>query len=96
MPGIRLSQKEIDSIKQAVHTLDPAAKIYLFGSRADPKKRGGDIDLLVLSSTLKVADKWKILNRIFETLEEQKIDIVIEKDISKTFTQIAFENAVEL
>ena len=53
------------------------AQIYLFGSRVNDQKKGGDIDLLVLSERLDLSDKLKIKARIFQSLEEQKIDIVI-------------------
>lgn len=93
---IRLKPDEVQIIKEAVAALDPEAKVFLFGSRADPTKRGGDIDLLILSHSLKEIDSLKILKRIFERLEEQKIDILIASDITEPFVQLALSKSVEL
>ncbi len=93
---MRLSKFEIDAIKQSVHGLDPNAKIFLFGSRADDTKKGGDIDLLVLSSRLLPADKIKIKVSLFKRLEEQKIDITIAADTQKPFVRLALKNGVPL
>jgi len=48
---MRLSKTEQQIIKDAVLSIDPQARIYLFGSRADDTKRGGDIDLLIATDT---------------------------------------------
>lgn len=50
---MRLQPYEIKAIGESAATMDSAAKVWLFGSRADDAKRGGDIDLLVISSILK-------------------------------------------
>ncbi len=93
---MRLSKFEIDTIKQGVRTLDPQARVYLFGSRADDNKRGGDIDLLILSERLKPIDKIKLKALIFKKLDEQKIDIVISKDAKRPFVQLALDQGVPL
>ncbi len=74
---MRLSVAEIKDIKDAVYFFDKDAKIYLFGSRTDDNKRGGDIDLLIISKVLEQKDKYRIYSKILNTLEEQKIDIII-------------------
>jgi predicted nucleotidyltransferase len=43
---MRLNAKEQSAIKGVLSKFDPEGKVYLFGSRADDEKRGGDIDLL--------------------------------------------------
>lgn len=93
---MRLTEPEISAIQQTVHALDSAASIYLFGSRVDDTKRGGDIDLLIISDLLSSADAGKIRWRLWELIGEQKIDIVIAKDDSEPFVRIALREGVPL
>ncbi|MFC1616677.1 nucleotidyltransferase domain-containing protein [Candidatus Margulisiibacteriota bacterium] len=93
---MRLNNKEIVSIKETVLEYDPEALIYLFGSRVDPQKKGGDIDLLVLSQKLTEKDKTKIRLGLFDKLGEQKIDLIIAKDLKKPFVRIAHDQGVLL
>lgn len=93
---MRLSKDEVTTIKLAVHQLDPKARVFLFGSRVDDSKKGGDIDLLILSDALNFFDKAKIKTAIFEHLEEQRIDITIARDDSDPFVKIALEKGIAL
>lgn len=93
---MRLSPQEIEAIKSSIYQFDPNAAIYLFGSRADPKKKGGDIDLLIMSDLLGERDKIKIEMALFKKIEEQKVDIVIAKDTSQPFVRIALKTGVKL
>ncbi len=94
---MRLKTFEIEIILNAVRLMDPSAEVYLFGSRADNKKTGGDIDLLILSDMLNFNDKIKIKAEIFKKLEEQKIDIVIAKEAStEPFVQMVINEGVIL
>ena len=93
---MRLSEFERNAIRESVLPLDPEAKIFLFGSRADDTQKGGDIDLLVLSPRLSASDKIKIKARLFKQLEEQKIDIVIATDTQRPFVRMALKNGVPL
>jgi predicted nucleotidyltransferase len=93
---MRLQPKEISVITSAVHEHDPQASIYLFGSRTDDSARGGDIDILVLSASLTFKDKLKIKAKIFESMEEQKLDILISKDTNDPFVRLAMGNGVRL
>jgi predicted nucleotidyltransferase len=93
---MRLSQKERQNIKQTIHAFDPKALIYLFGSRVDDSKKGGDIDLLVLSKTLGLMEKIRIKIKLYELIGEQKIDLIIAENTLKPFVQIVLEDAVLL
>lgn len=93
---MRLTEYEIQCIKKSVRELDSEAMIYLFGSRVDDSKKGGDIDLLILSKTLSFRDKRKIRIALHKQLGEQKIDILITPVISTPFERIAFSNGILL
>ena len=94
---MRLQEHEIKSIHKVVSAFDKNAKIYLFGSRVDDKKRGGDIDLLLISNILSFRDKRRIRVGLHEKLGEQKIDIVIvKKGQDSPFVRIALNEGVPL
>ncbi len=93
---MRLHQTEIKTIKETILSLDESAEIYIFGSRADSTLKGGDIDILVLSKSLSFDDKLKIKQMIFETLEEQKIDLLIARDTSSPFVRMALKKGVRI
>jgi predicted nucleotidyltransferase len=94
--SVRLNTSEINAIKKTMQTLDPNAKIYLFGSRTDMNKKGGDIDLLILSQILNYNDKLRLKIKLFALIEEQKIDLVIAKDTTEPFVQLALEQGILL
>ena len=78
---MRLNDKQriaiVDSIQEAFGL---QAKVWLFGSRVDDTKRGGDIDLLVASRTdpqREVRQKLRALGLIQRKIGEQKIDLVV-------------------
>ncbi len=85
---MRLSKKEIQIIKNKILDVDPAAQVYLFGSRTDDKAKGGDIDILVISNKIGFVEKTKIRVAIFNEIEEQKLDLVIKKDFKDSFVKM--------
>ena len=58
------------------------AKIFLFGSRVDDARRGGDIDLLVETGktghTAVFEAQLRFLARVKLALWEQKIDVLVD------------------
>ncbi len=85
---MRLSSKEISAIKNNILRFDKNAKIYLFGSRTNDKAKGGDIDVLVISDKIGFNEKTKIRTEIFKEIEEQKLDLVVKKDLEDVFVQM--------
>ncbi len=74
---MRLLSEEREAISEAVAKFDSEAEVYLFGSRVDDTKRGGDIDILVISDKIDKHSIFLIEEEIFKKIEEQKIDFVL-------------------
>jgi uncharacterized protein len=78
-----LEPKERDAIVQASREVfATGTAVYLFGSRVDDSKRGGDIDLLVetampMTPPELVEHRTRFVARLYRMLDEQRIDIVI-------------------
>lgn len=95
---MRISLFEKNVIVNSIRLFDKRARIFLFGSRANDKLKGGDIDLFIISEKLSFSDKLKIECEIFKYIEEQRIDIVIakKKNLVQPFNKIALSKAVQL
>ncbi len=94
---MRLSTNEVETLKRSLLNISDDAKMYLFGSRIDDSKKGGDIDILILSDKLTKRDIRKIRIDFFEKFGEQKLDIVLDKtNIQKIFTKHILKQAIEL
>ncbi|WP_294630322.1 nucleotidyltransferase domain-containing protein [uncultured Bacteroides sp.] len=76
---MRLQTKEIEIIRKVAREIyGEGVRVYLFGSRLDDTKRGGDIDLLVRTTTAKrgVLERIRMIARLKQYLGDQKIDVV--------------------
>ena len=82
---MRITENEKNVIIVAVKDIDPDARLWLFGSRADDSKKGGDIDIGILSSKVDVMEEIYIRQNICDRLGEQKIDLVVSKDGQQAF-----------
>ena len=82
---MRLSTEQVEIIKHVVEeTLGDGARVYLFGSRTDDSRQGGDIDLLVEPATALTPDarldaRLKMLAALHRQLGERKIDLVFQQ-----------------
>ncbi len=94
---IRLSPEEIEAIKRIIKKYDQDARIILFGSRTDPEKRGGDIDLIVVSEKIDDNTRRMIRVELILTLGERKIDLIVTDNPSENlFTKIMAEAGIKL
>ena len=91
---MRLSQNEVTLLKEKLASLSKEAKLYVFGSRVDDSKKGGDIDLLVVSTTLTKKDLRRLRIAFFNVFGEQKLDILLDDGSFKNiFHKMISQNA---
>lgn len=95
---MRLTPQQIELLKHKIQAYLPESQIYLFGSRVDDTKKGGDIDILVLADrSLSFQEKFAVKLAFYQQFGEQKIDIVSLTHTDETvFKQIALLDAVLL
>lgn len=96
---MRLTRFEITTIQQSAKNIfGERVKVYLFGSRVDDNKKGGDIDLYVIPENKDnvFEKKIKFLSALNRALGEQKIDVVIAKDKARPIEKQAIETGIEL
>jgi len=75
---LRLSIKEINIIKNKVKVIFGESLIYLFGSRVDDRKKGGDIDLYIIAKINEnLFQKQRRLKVVLEDILYKPVDIVI-------------------
>ena len=83
---MRLDEAERQAILGAIGTQDPQADVFLFGSRVDDARRGGDIDLLVLSQRIDLMAKLDILGDLHRRLGERRIDLLVFPDLFHSYS----------
>jgi len=95
---MRLSKYYIDSIKTTFESIFNEGTIYLFGSRVDDTKKGGDIDLFieVEDKSDLFEKKIKFLSKLKRKIENQKIDVIFNEDRTRLIEKEARKWAVPL
>ncbi|NPA12002.1 MAG: nucleotidyltransferase domain-containing protein [Epsilonproteobacteria bacterium] len=69
---MRLSEKEVEIIKKIIFSEVGECEIYLFGSRVDDSKRGGDVDLMIkkdISTFKRLLIKSKLKEALFKPVD---------------------------
>ncbi len=97
---MRLSKTQISAILKAKDKFFADSKIYLFGSRIDDSRCGGDIDLYILSEH-RIVDgikkKIDFLVLLKSLIGDQKIDVVLaDHSQSRAIDQIVKKEGIEL
>lgn len=95
---MRLNQHYVQTIKESFNVVFKSGEIYLFGSRVDDTKKGGDIDLYLVvdDKTELFRKKLKFLAKIKKVLGEQKIDIVFNTDTTRLIEKEAKQWGIKL
>ncbi|HAL57483.1 MAG TPA: DNA polymerase III subunit beta [Bacteroidetes bacterium] len=95
---MRVSKEMVEFFKKEVGRLDPAAQVFLFGSRVDDSKKGGDIDVLILSGARLSRSELRELRLGFQMrFGEQRVDILNYRfDEDKPFKQLILHEAVPI
>lgn len=94
---MRLQDKEISLLKNKLKELSDTAKLYLFGSRVDDSKQGGDIDLLIVSNNLTKKDIRQLRIEFFKVFGEQKLDILLDDgSFKEPFNKLIYKKSVLL
>jgi len=95
---MRLGKIQQQHIKASILELRPSAEVFLFGSRTDNQKKGGDIDILILDhQKLNISEIVKIERSFWKRFGEQKIDLVcFPPNSNHPFKAVALSSAVAL
>ena len=105
---MRLSTDQIQAIRQAATVaFGQGTSVWLFGSRVDDAKKGGDIDLLVCPKERTAADaavpqqtfmrKIKMLTLLEGQLGERKVDVVVEHpQDQRPIVEVAHNTGIKL
>ncbi len=78
---MRLTEHQQKSIvKNAKLVFGESSRVYLFGSRVDDSKRGGDIDLFIECDREHNSfhNKVEFTSSLYQDIGEQRIDVVLK------------------
>jgi len=92
---LRLSVKEINLIKYQVNCIFGEAIIYLFGSRTDDTKNGGDIDLYIRPKIKDALFQKKVrIKTLLEDILYKPVDIIVAKNSDRLIEKEAVKGIV--
>jgi len=94
MEKLRLTKFEIESIKNIKDEIfGKNAKIYLFGSRVDSNKKGGDIDLFVIADKgfYTLEKKIDFIRKLQDKIGDYPIDLIFQADKNRLIEKEALK-----
>ncbi len=78
-------------------SIDDKAKVILFGSRTDDSKRGGDIDILIVSEKINRQDIRRVRSTFVSKFGEQKLDIILDDgSFIDPFRKMAYNTGIRI
>ena len=96
---MRLSNRIVDIIKKSVKSSFGDVDVYLFGSRVDDEKKGGDIDLAIdvdISKNDFRERKIKFISSMLRFGFDLKIDLVQYKQSDIFFANEINSNSIKI
>jgi len=96
---VRLTKTSIVLIRKVVHEMCGQADVWLFGSRVDDHKKGGDIDLYIeTTQMLSMPQRIRLASRLQRAIGERKIDIIMNMpdSIDRPIFQTAKDTGIRL
>jgi predicted nucleotidyltransferase len=95
---MRLSRQQVETIKSLFEQTFGSGRVYLFGSRVDDSRRGGDIDLyIVANDRARLAEKKiHFLGALKRAMGEQRIDVVLSHDPNRPIEKKALKEGIPL
>jgi predicted nucleotidyltransferase len=93
-----IQPEEQAAIVSTITSFDNESEIYLFGSRLDDTKRGGEIDILVKSDVIRRRMLAHIEDKLFRKIDEQKIDFVLtlKNELNSFARMVLAKGAIQL
>lgn len=89
---MRLYEAENNALNNAIS--DIKGEVFLFGSRVDDNKKGGDIDILIFTKDKPFEVSHNVAVKFYMECEE-KIDVVVMNPENLTVEQKAFLNLIQ-
>lgn len=95
---LRLSSEAVHVIQEAFLRVFEKGELYLFGSRVDDARKGGDIDLYIVADHRDRMGEKRIefLTQIKQKIGDQRIDLVIERGTKRPIDEIAISEGLLL
>jgi predicted nucleotidyltransferase len=99
---MRVSVDDQKAIANIAHQyIDNGAEVYLFGSRVDNAKKGGDIDLYIVpqdenNAKERYDKKIKFLVALQLAIGEQQVDVIVAQDKNRLIEKEAIRTGVKL
>jgi len=94
---MRIKEWEREIIKDSAKSIfGNDVKVFLFGSRIDDNKKGGDIDLYITSGNFSYKKQNEFWIELQKKLGEQKIDIVYSINPQRDIEKTAIKSGIEL
>lgn len=95
---MRLSQATAEAIRDVFLQVFVNGELYLFGSRVDDARKGGDIDLYIVADDMHHLGEKRIefLTRVKRRIGDQRIDLVVDRGTRRAIDVLAKAEGVLL